>query len=137
MKTSTFQCPSCGLSFRARPASGGQAVCPKCGPDSSGLSRAAPSSSRILRNGNEVHLRRMRVEDALIVLDKALDELFLQGVPTVRVIHGKGTGTLRQVAREALSVHPLVKSFRPAFLHEGGEGVTIAELWSPTDKSNP
>ncbi len=79
----------------------------------------------------------MQVADALIALDKALDELFLQGVPTVRVIHGKGTGTLRQAVRNALAVHPLVKSFRPAFLHEGGEGVTIAELWDRNEKSSP
>ena len=127
MKDFTLQCSFCGLTFTARPAAGGQFPCPRCGRDAA--SSSIPFSYRIFRNGNEVHLRRMQVADALIVLDKALNEFFVQDVGSVRVVHGKGTGTLRQAVRNALSVHPLVKSFRPAFLHEGGEGVTIAELW--------
>jgi DNA mismatch repair protein MutS2 len=46
----------------------------------------------------------------------------------VRLIHGKGTGTLRQAVREELKNHPLVKSFRPAEREEGGDGATIVEL---------
>jgi len=52
----------------------------------------------------------------------------MAGLYQVRVVHGKGTGTLRQVVREKLAKHPLVKSYRPGGYGEGGEGVTIATL---------
>lgn len=122
-----FVCPYCGLNFDGRFTATGELICPKCGKDAS--VRAMPISSKIIRRENEVHLRRMQVTEALIVLDRTLNDFFLSGRYFVRVIHGKGTGTLRQAVREALAVHPLIREFRPAFLHEGGEGVTIAELW--------
>ncbi len=78
--------------------------------------------------GLEVSLRGMRAEEALEKLDKYLDRAYLAGLPSVRVIHGKGTGTLRKLARELLSNHPLVAEIRPATPHEGGEGVTVARL---------
>jgi len=46
----------------------------------------------------------------------------------VRIVHGSGTGTLRQIVRELLSSHPLVKSFRPGDKGEGGNCVTIVRL---------
>jgi DNA mismatch repair protein MutS2 len=49
-------------------------------------------------------------------------------MPFVRIIHGKGTGALRQVVREELSTNPLVSSFKAADQREGGDGVTIAQL---------
>ena len=52
----------------------------------------------------------------------------LTGLPWARIIHGKGTGTLRRQVRELLSKHPLVASYEQARLEEGGEGVTIAHL---------
>ena len=77
---------------------------------------------------SELHLRRLTVDEALIRLDRYLNDAFLADLPTVRVIHGKGTGTLRHAVREELKTHPLVKSFRPAELEEGGNGATIVEL---------
>ncbi len=74
----------------------------------------------------ELNLRGQRVEDALPVLEKYLDDAFLSGLPFVRIIHGKGTGTLRQAVREQLRHHPLVKSYREGSEEEGGTGVTIA-----------
>lgn len=68
------------------------------------------------------------MDEALFRLDRYLNDAFLAGLPTVRVIHGKGTGTLRQAVREELKSHPLVKSFRRARLEEGGDGATIVEL---------
>jgi len=61
-------------------------------------------------------------------LDKYLDDAYLASLPYARIIHGKGTGTLRKVVREALAEHPLVASFRPGELNEGGEGVTVVKL---------
>lgn len=77
---------------------------------------------------NEVHLRQLTVDEALLKLDKYLNDAFMTGLLQVRVIHGKGTGTLRQVVRKQLAKHPLVKSYRPGAYGEGGTGVTIAEL---------
>lgn len=76
----------------------------------------------------EIHLRRLTVDEALFKLDRYLNDAFLAGLTTVRVIHGKGTGTLRQAVREELKSHPLVKSFRPAEPREGGAGVTVVDL---------
>lgn len=76
----------------------------------------------------EIHLRRLTVDEALLRLDQYLNDAFLNGLTTVLVIHGKGTGTLRQAVREELKTHPLVKSFRRAELEEGGDGATVVEL---------
>ena len=78
--------------------------------------------------GLELHLRGMRADEVLPELTKYLDDAYLAGLLSVRIVHGKGTGTLRQVVREALAGHPLVASFRDGELNEGGAGVTIAKL---------
>ena len=77
---------------------------------------------------NEVRLRHLTVDEALPKLDQYLHDAFMAGLYQVSVIHGKGTGTLRQIVRRELARHPLVKSFRPGEYGEGGEGVTIVEL---------
>lgn len=76
----------------------------------------------------EVHLRGMTVEEALSTLDKYLDDVFLAGLAQARVIHGKGTGTLRDAVRRFLDGHPHVASYRRAGPAEGGEGVTVVDL---------
>jgi DNA mismatch repair protein MutS2 len=83
-------------------------------------SRRAPSV--------ELDLRGWRVEEALPRLDKYLDDAFLAGMPFVRIVHGKGTGALRQAVRQQLRGHPLVKSHRSGEQGEGGSGVTVAYL---------
>ena len=77
---------------------------------------------------DEVRLRQLTVDEALLKLDQYLDDAFMAGLYQVRVVHGKGTGTLRQAVREQLAKHPLVKSYRPGGYGEGGAGVTIAQL---------
>ena len=77
---------------------------------------------------DEVHLRRLTVDEALLKLNQYLDDAFMAGLYQVRVVHGKGTGTLRRVVMEQLAGHPLVKSYRLADYGEGGAGVTIVEL---------
>lgn len=76
----------------------------------------------------EVYLRRLTIDEALMKLDKYLDDAFMAGFYQVRVIHGKGTGTLRKAVFESLGNHSLVKSYRPGKYGEGGSGVTIVEL---------
>ena len=78
--------------------------------------------------GDEVHLRRLTVDEALFKLDKYLNDAFMAGLWQVRVVHGKGTGTLRQAIHRALVKHPLVKSYRLGGYIEGGAGVTIVNL---------
>ena len=77
---------------------------------------------------DELHLRRMTVDNATLELDKYLHDAFMAGLYQAKIVHGKGTGTLRQVVYEQLTKHPLVKSFRPGKYGEGGAGVTIVEL---------
>ena len=78
--------------------------------------------------GMELDLRGLRVEEIIPRLDKYLDDAFLAGLPFVRIVHGKGTGALRQAVRQELRSHPLVKSQRPGDDGEGGSGVTVAYL---------
>lgn len=80
--------------------------------------------------GMEISLRGMRAEEALEALEKYLDRAYRAGLPYVRVVHGKGTGTLRKLTRDHLRTHPLIASIREAEEYEGGEGVTIAKLVS-------
>ena len=78
--------------------------------------------------GMELDIRGQRAEDALDALDRYLESAFLAGLPYVRIIHGKGTGRLRQVVREALQESPHVSSWENGQDKEGGEGVTVAHL---------
>lgn len=79
---------------------------------------------------DEIHLRRLTVDEALLKLDQYLDDAFMADLLQVKIIHGKGTGILRQAVRERLANHPLVKSYRLGGYGEGGVGVTIVELVS-------
>ncbi|MFN3336282.1 MAG: endonuclease MutS2 [Thermomicrobium sp.] len=76
----------------------------------------------------ELHLRGLHVEDALARLDRYLDRAVRAGLPWVRIVHGKGTGALRQAVHDFLRNHPLVERWELAGPYEGGHGVTIAYL---------
>jgi DNA mismatch repair protein MutS2 len=76
----------------------------------------------------ELDLRGLTVDEMLVELDRYLDTAYLAGLPFVRIIHGKGTGALRQAVRDELRNHPLVGDFRAGEANEGGEGVTVAKL---------
>ncbi|HSR35504.1 MAG TPA: Smr/MutS family protein [Anaerolineae bacterium] len=90
--------------------------------------RAAPLVDLRAAPSVELDLRGQRVDEVLPRVDKYLDDAFLAGMPFVRIVHGKGTGALRQAVRQQLRDHPLVKSQRPGERGEGGSGVTIAYL---------
>jgi DNA mismatch repair protein MutS2 len=87
-------------------------------------SAAGPRSSP----GIEVNLRGRLVEDGLNELDRYLEKAYSAGLPFVRIIHGKGTGRMREAVRSALKESPYVSSFEEAHENEGGAGVTIAKL---------
>ena len=76
----------------------------------------------------EFDLRGQTTEEALEQLDRQLDAAYLSGVPFLRVIHGKGTGKLRDAIRQALKGNRYVGSFEPGLASEGGDGVTMIKL---------
>lgn len=92
------------------------------------ISLSRPSSPVTSSPKMEVDLRGLMSEDALDKLEKYLEQAYLSGLPFVRIIHGKGTGKLRQAVRDALRGHDYVKSFEEGGHTEGGEGVTVAKL---------
>ena len=98
----------------------GEAV--RRGLDSQGASSYAPTVP------NELKLIGRTTDEARDLLEKYLDDAFLAGLPSVRVIHGKGTGALRRAVEELLASHPLILSHRPGEPHEGGAGATVAVL---------
>ncbi|MBI2845588.1 MAG: endonuclease MutS2 [Chloroflexi bacterium] len=92
---------------------------------------AATSALRIRTKAappTTLNLRGRKAEEALSLLDKYLDQAFVAGLDTVRILHGRGTGTLRRLVRQELSRHPLVASVQGAEEQEGGEGVTVVKL---------
>lgn len=76
----------------------------------------------------ELDLRGMTADEAVSVLEKFLDDALLANLPSVRIIHGKGTGVLRSAVSDCLRKHKRVHSFRLGVYGEGEDGVTIAEL---------
>ena len=78
--------------------------------------------------GRELRLRRLSVDEALFQLDQYLNDAFMAGLPSIRIVHGKGMGKLRRAVHDLLARHPLVKSYRLGDYGEGDYGVTIVEL---------
>ena len=76
----------------------------------------------------EINLLGKTVDEALSELDKYLDDAYLAHLPSVRIVHGKGTGTLRKAVQGYLRKNRTIKSFRLGEFGEGDAGVTIAEF---------
>lgn len=76
----------------------------------------------------EIHLLGLRVDEASLMLGRALDAAVVAQLPSLRIVHGKGTGALRARVHELLSADPRVRGFRGGVHGEGGAGVTIAEI---------
>jgi len=81
--------------------------------------RAVPST---------LDVRGARVDDATQLLDQHLDRAAVAGASRLTIVHGHGSGALRDALRSMLSGHPLVRSWRPGERGEGGDGATIVEL---------
>ncbi len=94
-------------------------------PSGGGSSTAALRLERARSVASSLDLRGARVEEALEALDRYLDDAGLAGLGSVTIIHGLGTGALRDAVRAAAAVHPLVRSTRPGERGEGGDGATI------------
>ena len=100
---------------------GGTGSPKRSGGGSIGMSKAATLST-------EINLLGRTVDEALSELDKYLDDAYLSHAPSVRIVHGKGTGALRQAVHQYLRRISYVKSFHLGEYGEGDSGVTIAEF---------
>ena len=91
--------------------------------------RSAPARELNLRSAaSEVDVRGMSAEEALFEVDNFLSRAIMAGLPSVTVIHGKGTGVLRNAVQQHLRSNKRVKSVRSGVYGEGEQGVTIVEL---------
>jgi len=79
---------------------------------------------------SELDLHSFTVEEALPALDRYLNDAFMAGHSEVRIVHGKGSGTLRQAVNRELKRHSLVRFFRIGGHMEGQTGVTIVQFIS-------
>ena len=96
------------------------------GEEGSGISTLRLSRARTV--ASSLDLRGARVDEALDALGRYLDDASLAGLEQVLIIHGLGTGALRDAVRSQAAGHPLVKSFRAGERGEGGDGATIVRL---------
>ena len=84
--------------------------------------------SRVSDAAADLDVRGSRVHMVESVVPQFIDKAFMQGLTSVRIIHGEGTGALRQAVRDVLSREPHVDTYQPASRNSGGNGVTIAML---------
>ncbi len=94
--------------------------------EAEGSGRAAASSTK--SPGIELNLRGKLVEEGLEDLERYLERAFSAGLLFVRIVHGKGTGRMRDAVRNALKASPYVASFEEPKDNEGGAGVTVAKI---------
>ena len=76
----------------------------------------------------DIDVRGMRGDEALNAVMYFIDDAILVGMDRVRILHGTGTGALRQLVRQYLATVPNVKSFRDEHVQFGGAGITVADL---------
>lgn len=99
----------------------------------SSKSSASSSNLKMAKSASvstEINLIGMMVDEALSHLDKYLDDAYLAHIPSVRIVHGKGTGALRNAVHQHLKRCKYIKSYRLGTFGEGEAGVTIAEFKS-------
>lgn len=90
------------------------------------ISRAA--NSKTINISPQVDVRGKMTEEAMLEIDKYLDDAYLSNLKKVTIVHGKGTGALRKGAHELLKSHVHVEDFRIGKFNEGGDGATIVTL---------
>ena len=95
------------------------------------MRRTARSPCAPARGGSvpsTLDLRGARVDEALEALERYLDQAAVAGARRVTIVHGHGSGALRDAVRAALAGHPLVQEWRPGERGEGGDGASIVSL---------
>jgi DNA mismatch repair protein MutS2 len=109
-------------------AASGAAIAGSSASSSSGTNVASLRLTRARSVPMSLDLRGARVEEALGALESYLDDASVAGLERVTVIHGLGTGALRDAVRSESAAHPLVKAIRAGEKGEGGDGVTVVTL---------
>lgn len=94
--------------------------------EKTGIGKIMTGKAREMKN--ELDLRGLTVEEALLEAEKYLDDAYLAGLPQAYIIHGKGTGALRGAIGELVKKHRFVASYRYGGYYEGGQGVTVVEF---------
>jgi DNA mismatch repair protein MutS2 len=114
-----------GHSHKSKPAS----RFPAANKQTASLQRAQQARPSGVETVNlRADVRGMRAEEAIRELEAVFDQGMRAGEPQALVVHGHGTGALKQSVREYLSTSPYVRSYRPGEAHEGGDGVTLVTL---------
>jgi DNA mismatch repair protein MutS2 len=90
--------------------------------------RAPAGGPGALSARTRIDVRGRRVDEALELVERLVDEAVAAGAPSVEVLHGKGTGALRTAIRETLEARPDVAGVETAAWNQGAEGVTIVRL---------
>ena len=93
-----------------------------------GRRRAARELSKMTDFKSEIDVRGKTVEEAILDLDKYIDDAVLANAKQIRIIHGKGTGALRKGLMEYFNSHPSIRSHTMAAFNEGGSGATVLFL---------
>ncbi len=103
---------------------------PTVRPAADGASASIPRLrlERARTVASSLDLRGARVEEALEMLGRYLDDAALAGMERATIVHGMGTGALRDAVRASVAASPLVRAWRPGGRGEGGDGATIVEL---------
>ena len=96
--------------------------------NNAGISTRGVSSKSVRSAKTELDLRGMTADEALVELDRFIDSCVLSNVPSITIIHGKGTGVLRAAVQQRLKSHKNIQTFRLGAYGEGESGVTVAEL---------
>jgi len=89
-------------------------------------SKVKSNKSKVVKQ--ELDLRGNNIEEGILEVDKYLDDAYISGLKEVYIIHGKGTGALREGIKSYLKTHRHVKAFRTGKYGEGGDGVTVVEI---------
>ncbi|HIE65755.1 MAG: Smr/MutS family protein [Nitrospira sp.] len=79
-------------------------------------------------DSSRLDLHGQRIEEAIELIERKLDQSMLSGEREVSLIHGHGSGRLKKAVRAYLSQSPYVESFRPGNDWEGGDGITVVTL---------
>ena len=127
-KDGTYQLQAGVLKMTAKPDE--VYLIENCKPAKTKLAKPAHSGRQMQVSipVQEIDLRGMDCVEAVCVLERYLDEAMRANVPSVRIIHGKGTGALRNAVQQSLRKNKFIKKFRLGVYGEGEDGVTIAEF---------
>jgi len=107
-----------------------QAAAAPAAPSHSGSTRQAEEvlRSRQLSFKQEIDVRGMRAEEAIQAVSYFIDDAVMLGISKVRILHGTGTGALREAIRQQLAVNPVVRHYADEHVQLGGAGITVVDL---------